>query len=115
MAEAPVNQAPAERTTVDQDPLTRREIIDRLRRRLGLSAREAGLMLDAFLESLAEQLEEGGPVSLSGLGRFEAKTTPARVGRNPVTGQAAEIPARRRPVFTLSRTLRTILKETGED
>lgn len=99
----------------DQAPLTRREVIDRLRRRLGLSGREAGLMLDDFLESLAEQLEEGGAVTLSGLGRFETKPTPARTGRNPATGQAAEIPARRRPVFTLSRTLRTMLKETGEE
>jgi len=99
----------------DQTPLTRREIIERLRRRLGLSGREAGLMLDGFLESLAGQLEEGGAVTLSGLGRFESKLSPARTGRNPATGQAAEIPARRRPVFTLSRTLRTMLKETGED
>lgn len=96
-------------------PLTRREIIDRLRRRLGLSGREAGLLLDGFLETLAEQLEEGGAVTLSGLGRFETKVTPARPGRNPATGEATEIPSRRRPVFTLSRTLRTMLLETGEE
>lgn len=96
-------------------PLTRREIIERLRHRLGLSGREAGLMLDGFLECLAEQLEEGGVVTLSGLGRFESKLSPARPGRNPATGQAAEIPARRRPVFTLSRSLRTMLLQTGEE
>lgn len=111
MAESSVKQV----KPINRPPLTRREIIDRLRRRLGLSGREAGLLLDGFLETLAEQLEEGGAVTLSGLGRFETKMTPARVGRNPATGEASEIPARRRPVFTLSRTLRTMLLETGEE
>lgn len=106
----------AEKTAApDPAPLTRREIIDRLRRRLGLSGREAGLMLDAFLESLSAQLEDGGAATFSGFGRFETRLSPARPGRNPATGQAALIPARRRPVFTLSRTLRTMLKEAQEE
>jgi len=97
--------------------LTHREIIDHLRRRLGLSAREAGLLLDGFLESLSSQLEEGGAVSLAGLGRFEVRPTPPRPGRNPATGREVMIPGRLRPVFTLSRALRTILKDEdgGED
>ncbi len=95
-------------------PVTRRELVDRLRRRLGLSAREAGELLDGFLESLAAQLALGGAVSLSGLGRLETRLTPARPGRNPKTGREARIPARRRPVFTLSRTLRTMIRGTDE-
>ncbi len=95
-------------------PLPRREVVDRLRRRLGLSGREAGLFLDSFLESVSAQLEAGGAVTLSGLGRFEAKPTPARPGRNPATGREVLIPARRRPVFTLSRTLRTMMKDDPE-
>lgn len=102
-------------TSPGRPPLTRQEIIDRLRHRLGLSGREAGQLLDAFLETLAEQLEDNGTVTLSGLGRFETRLTPARMGRNPATGRAAAIPSRRRAVFTLSRTLRTMLKEAVED
>jgi nucleoid DNA-binding protein len=95
-------------------PVTRRELVDRLRRRLCLSAREANELLDGFLETLTDQLAEDGIVSLSGLGRLETRLTPARPGRNPKTGREVVIPARRRPVFTLSRTLRTRLKETAE-
>lgn len=90
-------------------PLTRRDIVERLRTRLGLSAREGSVLLDAFLESLAEQMGEGGAVTLSGLGRFSAKATPARPGRNPATGEEVVIPAHIRPVFTLSRTLRKLI------
>ena len=92
-------------------PLTRKEIVDQLRRRLGLSAREAAVFLDGFLDNIGRQLEEGGAVTLSGLGRFEARRSPARPGRNPATGQEVLIPSRLRPVFTLSRTLRTMIKD----
>jgi nucleoid DNA-binding protein len=96
-------------------PVTRRELVDRLRRRLGLSAREANELLDGFLTALTDQLAQGGTVSLSGLGRLETRLTPARPGRTPKTGREVIIPARRRPVFTLSRTLRTMLRETHEE
>lgn len=91
--------------------LTRKDIIEELRQKTGLSSREAGLVLDGLLESLALQLENGGVVSLSGLGRFEAKLTPARPGRNPATGEEVMIPERLRPVFTLSRAVRSKLKD----
>jgi nucleoid DNA-binding protein len=90
--------------------LTRRVLVDRLRARLGLSAREAGELLDDFLEILADQLAEGGAASFRGLGRFETRLSPPRPGRNPVTGEAVTIPARRRPVFTLSPDLRAVLR-----
>jgi nucleoid DNA-binding protein len=93
------------------DALTRRVLVDRLRARLGLSAREAGEILDSFLDTLAGQLAEGGAVSLRGLGRFETRLSPPRPGRNPATGQPVSIPARRRPVFTLSPDLRARLRD----
>ena len=99
----------------DASPLTRRALIDRLRARLGLSAREAGAVLDGFLEILAGQLAEGGAASFRGLGRFETRLSPPRRGRNPATGQPVAIPARRRPVFTLSPDLRALLKEGSAD
>jgi integration host factor subunit alpha len=92
-------------------PLTRRGLVDRLRARLGLSAREAGEVLNGFLEILSEQLAEGGAASFRGLGRFDTRLSPTRPGRNPATGQPAPIPARRRPVFTLSPDLRALLRE----
>lgn len=90
--------------------LTRKELMEELRYKTGLSTREAGLLLDGFLESLAGQLAKGGVVSLSGLGRFETRLSPARPGRNPATGEEVLIPERLRPVFTLSRSVRSKLK-----
>jgi len=91
--------------------LTRRALVDRLRARLGLSAREAGELLDGFLDILAERLAEGGAASFRGLGRFETRLSPPRPGRDPATGRPVPIPARRRPVFTLSPDLRALLRD----
>jgi nucleoid DNA-binding protein len=102
-------------TPSPKPPLTRRDLIEALRSSPGLSAAEAGALVGAFLETIAAQLAEGGVVTLSGLGRFESRFSPARPGRNPATGQPALVPARRRPVFTLSRNLRKMISEGGED
>ncbi len=91
--------------TAEGKAITRREIGERLSRRLGLSARESGLLLEAFLEAVSRQMEEGGAVTLSGLGRFAVRSTKARPGRNPKTGEAALIPARIKPTFTPSGSL----------
>jgi nucleoid DNA-binding protein len=91
--------------------LTRRVLVDRLRDRLGLSAREAGEALDSFLEILTGELSEGGAASFRGLGRFETRLSPPRPGRNPATGQPVVIPAHRRTVVTLSPELRGHLRK----
>ncbi|UQZ89043.1 integration host factor subunit alpha [Deltaproteobacteria bacterium Smac51] len=98
----------------EHTPTTRREIGERLSRRLGLSARESNLILESFLEAVAGQLEAGGAVTLSGLGRFSVRKTKPRPGRNPATGEAALIPSRLRPAFTLSRSLRKLIKDEEE-
>ncbi|MGL4207910.1 MAG: HU family DNA-binding protein [Candidatus Adiutrix sp.] len=95
-------------------PLTRREITMALSSSLALSAREAGLILDSFLEAIAANLQSGGVTTLSGLGRFETKKSPSRPGRNPKNGEIAQVPPRLRPVFTLSRSLRQQIKNAQQ-
>ena len=48
----------------------------------------------------------GDKVQLSGFGTFESKQREARVGRNPRTKEAIEIPATRVPSFKPSQTLK---------
>jgi nucleoid DNA-binding protein len=87
-------------------PLTRAELLLSLRKRLSLSNRESQEMLEAIFEGLSEALEEGRSVKLESIGLFEAKSTPARPGRNPKTGLEVEVPAKLRPTFSMSKELR---------
>lgn len=56
--------------------------------------------LESFCSVAAAELLGGGEVSLPGLGKLKVKITNARTGRNPRTGEAIDIPAGRKVVFT---------------
>ena len=53
----------------------------------------------------AQELTAGGEVPLPGLGKLKTKDRAARMGRNPRTGEAVTIPARRVVVFAPSEKL----------
>jgi DNA-binding protein HU-beta len=63
-------------------------------------------ILDAFQDITAESLRIGEKVSLHGFGVFEIKSRNPRIGRNPNTGEAVDIPARVLPSFTPSEMLK---------
>ena len=54
-------------------------------------------------------LVKGDKVQLSGFGIFETKNREARIGRNPHTKEAIEIPATRVPAFKASKALKDII------
>ena len=66
-------------------------------------------VLDALGEIAAERLKTGDEIPLPGLGKLKAKKTVAREGRNPRTGAALTIAARRKAVFTESKNLKEAL------
>ena len=57
-------------------------------------------------DAITAELAKGNRVQLSGFGIFEVKNREARVGRNPRTKEAIEIPASRTPVFKPSKALK---------
>ena len=57
-------------------------------------------------QSMTAALENGEKVQLSGFGTFEVKEREARIGRNPHTKEAIEIPATKVPVFKPSKALK---------
>ncbi|MDR1311198.1 MAG: integration host factor subunit alpha [Burkholderiaceae bacterium] len=86
--------------------VTKAEIADALHAQVGLNKREAKEMVDSFFECIAHALEEGEEVKLSGFGNFTLRTKRERVGRNPRTGDAVTISARRVVSFHASQKLR---------
>ena len=77
----------------------------------GLAKKDMEKAVNAVLDAITGTLAEGGKVQLSGFGSFEVKDREARVGRNPHTKQAIEIPATRVPVFKPSKALKDIVAE----
>ena len=86
--------------------LTKSEMSALLFEQLGLNKREANDFIDAFFEVILQKLTLGQDVKISGFGNFEVRAKSSRPGRNPRTGTAVPIPARKVIAFKPTVALR---------
>jgi integration host factor alpha subunit len=71
------------------------EIVNRIAAETGLTKVKAEEAVEAIFEAIKDGLQRGEPVTLRHFGSFQVREKRARLGRNPKTGEAAEISARR--------------------
>jgi integration host factor subunit alpha len=95
------------------DTLTKAELADLLFEVVGLNKREAKEVVDIFFEEIRESLVAGDSVKLSGFGNFQLRDKPQRPGRNPKTGEAIPIAARRVVTFHASQKLKSFVQDPG--
>ena len=91
---------------IETPALTKAHLADLLFEQIGLNKRESKDMVDAFFDLIAQSLVEGDDVKLSGFGNFQIRTKAPRPGRNPRTGEAIPIGARRVVTFHASSKLK---------
>ena len=92
--------------SLETTALTKAQLADLLFEHIGLNKRESKDMVDAFFDLIAQSLIAGEDVKLSGFGNFQIRTKAARPGRNPRTGEAIPIEARRVVTFHASSKLK---------
>lgn len=105
---------PASTPTGDTPTLTKAELAELLFDSVGLNKREAKDMVEAFFEVIRDALENGESVKLSGFGNFQLRDKPQRPGRNPKTGEAIPIAARRVVTFHASQKLKALVENGAE-
>jgi DNA-binding protein HU-beta len=94
--------------------VTKQEFVDRVATKSGLSKRDAGKAVDAFLDSVTEALKRGDSVSFTGFGKFSTAHRAARQGVNPRNpSQKVQIPAATVPRFSAGSSLKQALKGDG--
>jgi integration host factor subunit alpha len=81
-------------------------IVQRIVQETGCTTAQAEQAVAATLTIIKADLQQGGSVSLRRFGTFSVRAKRARVGRNPKTGAAAAIAARRVVRFTAGQTLK---------
>lgn len=101
-------------SSAEAPTLTKAELAELLFDSVGLNKREAKDMVEAFFEVIRDALENGESVKLSGFGNFQLRDKPQRPGRNPKTGEAIPIAARRVVTFHASQKLKALV-ETGAE
>ena len=92
--------------SLETPALTKAHLAELLFEQIGLNKRESKDMVDAFFYLIAQSLIAGEDVKLSGFGNFQIRTKAARPGRNPRTGEAIPIEARRVVTFHASSKLK---------
>lgn len=97
--------------SLDSPALTKAQLADLLFDEIGLNKRESKEMVDAFFELISQSLVAGEDVKLSGFGNFQIRTKAPRPGRNPRTGEAIPIEARRVVTFHASSKLKEQIQE----
>ena len=86
--------------------MNKTELIASVAQASGVTKKDAESVVNATFDLIAAQLAAGQRVQISGFGIFETKERQARVGRNPQTKTALEIPASTLPTFKPSKVLK---------
>lgn len=97
--------------SLETPALTKAQLADLLFEQIGLNKRESKDMIDAFFDLISQSLVNGNDVKITGFGNFQIRTKSPRPGRNPRTGEAIPIAARRVVTFHASQKLKEQIQE----
>lgn len=89
--------------------MTRTELIDALAAEMNTDRKEAKAYLEAMTSVVQRVIKSGGEVPLKDLGKFKVQNRKARVGRNPLTGEPVNIPAKTVVKFTVAKALKILI------
>jgi len=86
--------------------LTKAMLVESLSAIDNLSKEDAKIIVECFFRTLCDRLINGEVVKISGFGNFVLRDKKSRPGRNPKTGEEAEISARRVVTFRAGQKLK---------
>lgn len=90
--------------------MTKAELVEKMAKEAKIAKKAAERALDSFVDGIKKTLKKGNKVTLIGFGTFSVGKRKARIGRNPRTGQAIRIAARKIAKFTSGKSLKDLLK-----
>jgi DNA-binding protein HU-beta len=95
------NSAPAKPETV-----TLRNIAETLSESHELPKKQVMSMLEDMVVTVTKHLKRGARIRIGGLGILQVRKRPARMGRNPATGEAIKIKASKKVAFRAAKDLK---------
>jgi DNA-binding protein HU-beta len=107
MAKAAVKAAPkAAKAATKQDTVTLKHIGAALAEAHELPKKQAQAILEDMVGMIAKHLKKGDRLRLGGLGILQVRKRPARMGRNPATGESIKIKASKKVAFRAAKELK---------
>jgi integration host factor subunit beta len=82
------------------------DLVQEVSRVLELPLKEGEFIIETILDSMVRSIRDGEKVEIRGFGSFRTRQRGPRIGRNPKSGVAVEVPAKKIPYFRPSRELK---------
>jgi DNA-binding protein HU-beta len=89
--------------------VNRSELVESVGTATGLDRHQSESAVKAVVEAVITEIQGGGKVTIFGFGTFAPTSRAARVGRNPQTGDAVNIPASTGVRFSPATSLKALL------
>ena len=86
--------------------MNKAELITSISEKTNLTKKDSECVINAFVETVKEAMENGDKVALVGFGTFEAKSKPARECTNPMTGAKVKVAACKAPVLKFGKNFK---------
>lgn len=94
--------------------MTKADIVEKIQTETEMTKKESNEMVEAVFSIMKSTLESGENLKISGFGSFIVKQKADRRGRNPQTGEAITIEARRVLTFKPSNVMRQAINGIAE-
>ena len=86
--------------------MTKAQLVTKLAEASGVSRKQSDDYLNALVDTVVKSVKKGENVKIPGLGIFRLRKMKARMGRNPQTGEAIKIPARKKVRFSVAKVFK---------
>jgi DNA-binding protein HU-beta len=106
MVEPTIPIIPPVKKAVKVNTVTLRQLSMALAERHGVAKGQMNAILTDMVASIAKHLKKGSRIRIPGLGTLQVRKRPARMGRNPGTGEAIKIKASKKIAFRAAKDLK---------
>ncbi|MCL4408174.1 MAG: HU family DNA-binding protein [Thermotogae bacterium] len=86
--------------------MNKKDLVNEVAKSTDMMKKDVAVILDGTLKAIRDVVAKGNSISFVGFGTFSSVKRAARNGRNPRTGKAIKIKARRAPKFHAGKNLK---------
>ncbi len=91
--------------------MTKADLVERVANEADMTKKDAEQLVEIIFDTIISTLNKGEKIELRGFGSFRLRERDARKGRNPKTGEAVDIPAKRVAYFKPGKELKEVINQ----
>ena len=92
--------------------MTKADLVESIAKEAEMTKKDAEQLVEIIFDSIVSTLNKGEKIELRGFGSFRVRHRNARKGRNPKTGEAVSIPAKRVAYFKPGKDLKELINNS---